>query len=292
MMTSLIERYLEENSYKYGSKTREEKRRNLENLRKYSDKASLKEIDKKDVSQWIKHKREDKGDRDSSINQYLGNIRNFYEWLIKRIDKENENVRDRYKNIIEMENQQSETRRTKYHKIEHIRKIMKNLEKDYRIRWFAICYYFGLSRGEAISLKSDDDVNFDRQVIEIRRENAQYDWGERVLPFHSVMEKYLRSDGEYVISCRNPSTFYWKDIDILDFQVTNRQLEKTFERQMIDELARNDDTELSFREAQHLTKKLKGRKVEEIEYRDDLNEAQRKKKAMREWHYLLGKGIL
>jgi len=164
----------------------------------------LDEVDVQDVEDWIQQQR--RKNKNSTVNQYLTSIKQFYDWLRDNIpvgvgvDEVRENVqkRQRYKRIQKIRPLEEDRKEKKKIEGDDIVQILSDA-KDYaqhHYRFIAIGLIFGMRKGEILNLKTEY-IDMREMTIDIPKKLAKTPSAVRSIPIPGWAKPVTKPDGEY-----------------------------------------------------------------------------------------------
>lgn len=209
----LIKDYLDAQIRKADS-TMKVRRVALQSLNSYVD--DLRTSSPKEVDAWMSHLKEN-GRKNTTINQYLTAVKDFYGWLMDNIeiglDKEEvrQNVRkqqsySKIKKIPPLDEYSKKKKKLERKDIKYL--LEKSKERaTHHYRFIALGLIFGFRKMELLELKTDF-VDFKNMEVNIPPELAKTKSSKRSIPVPSWSKSVLRPDGEYVIGANGGSEPY------------------------------------------------------------------------------------
>lgn len=204
-MSEQIEAYIDSLTRK-SSKTKEIRRLALKRLESWVDEG-IDQLEEADIEKFITDLQQ-QGLKNSTINNYLSAIRQFYRYLRKNLPigvneqelRETFTKQKRYEQIIDVKNLQELGKQKEAIPKSALEDLLKrakeNNDRHYRI--IVLLSYFGVRKGELLNLKNE---NVDREDRKIEITDAKTPAGRREIPYAEAVEPFLEEieDCEYVI---------------------------------------------------------------------------------------------
>lgn len=206
MAGSLLEEYINSLRRKADS-TKRLKHNSLNQLGEFVE-SDLDEVTVEDVENWVVHLRDEKGLKNSTINQYLSEVRSFYEWLKMNIDpgvgedelRENLKLRQEYDKIINIEALEKEfSPKEAIDKDVLLPLLARAKSRNYEHYKMILLYAYTGMRNSELRMLKGDNVDFDNRVIKVTRKTTKNQASVREIPYSPEMDEFLEPDGTYII---------------------------------------------------------------------------------------------
>lgn len=203
-MSDTIEAYIKSLRRKTDN-TKAGRRNALYRLENWADR-EIDELTEGDIEDFIAYLK-DEGIQNSTINNYLSHIRQYFRYLRKNLEPGvNEDelraallAQKRYNNIIDVANLPERERVKEAISHRGLKDLLLNAKsrnkKHYRV--FVLLAYFGFRKSELLTLRCED-VDRDKREIHIR--DSKTAAGHRTVPYAPKLDDLLACDGDLLLT--------------------------------------------------------------------------------------------
>jgi len=201
---SKIDEFID-NLYRRSDSTKQLYRHALTRLDEYTDK-ELSTLEKNDIEDWIDEMRVNL--KNSTVNQYLIAVKQFYKYLKRNIDPgvTKEELRNGLRRQSEFEQiiNIDPLERVDTHGGQAINKsdietlLHASKGKTHHRRMFVLFLYFGLRKAELLGLKTSS-IDYNNREIKIERETTKNVSSVRTLPYSPEIDEFMETDEKYLL---------------------------------------------------------------------------------------------